>query len=1154
MNTSQANPAMPSGNQCPRCGATLPAGALAGLCPACLLKQGAAADTAPLPDAAPFTPPGVAELARLFPQLEILSFIGQGGMGAVYKARQPALDRFVALKVLPPQAAPGVNFAERFNREARALAKLSHPNIVAVYDFGQAGALHYLIMEFVDGANLRQLIRSGRLAPREALAVVPQICDALQFAHDEGVVHRDIKPENILVDRRGRVKITDFGLAKILGIETGASRLTREGTVMGTPHYMAPEQVEHPQTVDHRADIYSLGVVFYEMLTGELPLGKFPAPSQKVHVDVRLDEVVLHALEKEPERRYQQASEVKTAVETIVTTPAAHPDIEPARIARDSMWFGASTLPDLLPGERIVHFKKRLWAVFNKSLPLVYRLFFSLPPFWSAGLYITDRRLLFASHFFGVLNQQFSIWFSDKAPDARRERFASADIGKGRWFGDFLEIKSKSPRRQWWRSTDLTLRLYMRQPEMVQKTIAAAETCVVSAASVSAEAAASPEGGRSTAGVLASASAAADVNSVGKQWQSPTTGWGYLIGQMFGITFMSPLAFKLANLSALGFLCFLGFMPLPGWQRCFGFSGLFGLIGVAFLIEMIARSKAGAPTVGVPASGELAQHAASPLPVLQFWEALEDGDYARAWEKTAAYFQRDSGKDEWVARMEKTRRPLGKAVRREQLPFCWLNVGTRQETRCKTTFGGGRTAEEAAVVALQPNGEWRVESYRLDLVEAASATLPPEAGTACGGALASAGPDAALRQVKGPATGLISTAILNWVAIPAIVMAMVFVGAGSNSLIGDGLIVVPIIAFVLCTMMLIGALKMKRLESQTWAVAASMLAMFISPGNIIGLPLGIWALFVLGRPEVRGAFRQQRPPQEPTPRDTLLGRLALGLFIGGLLGTIAIMATSPRHEMALVFGAVALVLALVFGAMGWRERLGRLAVFCTLAALVGLPTSLFSAFWTEQACSIVTWLPRAKEQKRAMIERQKAVMQARLGQTTQDVLKDLQPDGTIRFKTTVTQRNTIGEPLKALRFSNSDFIRVDKLTDAQGRTLPFTFTRTGKITLRYEATLAEPVKPGAEFSYVMEGTETGPVKPLAQPGGFEYTMRHWPGSSRTRRIERHLLPAGAQLLSKEPADLTERTRDGRVELFIEHVILGGDSLEVRYTFRLPTKP
>ncbi|MGA2051669.1 MAG: serine/threonine-protein kinase [Opitutales bacterium] len=291
-----------------------------------------------------FVPPKPEQLAVSFPQLEILEFIGQGGMGAVYKARQPALDRLVALKILTPQVGDDPGFAERFTREARALALLSHPNIVAVHDFGQSGGFPYFIMEYVDGLNLRQIERAGKLAPREALQIIPQICEALQFAHDEGIVHRDIKPENILVDKRGRVKIADFGLAKLLGRDLpGGAPITEAGHVIGTPHYMAPEQVEHPLEVDHRADIYSLGVVFYEMLTGELPLGKFAVPSQKAAMDQRLDDVVLRALEKEPQQRYQQASEVKTAVETIAGAGSAKPEEATAAsvIFRWYFWFAA---------------------------------------------------------------------------------------------------------------------------------------------------------------------------------------------------------------------------------------------------------------------------------------------------------------------------------------------------------------------------------------------------------------------------------------------------------------------------------------------------------------------------------------------------------------------------------------------------------------------------------------------------------------------------------------------------------------------------------------------------------------------------------------------------------------------------------------------
>ena len=290
-----------------------------------------------------FNPPTVEELAQHFPQLEVLEFIGQGGMGAVYKARQKQLDRIVALKILPPQVASGPGFAERFTREARALAKLNHPHIVTLYEFGQTDGLFYFLMEFVDGINLRQLLNASRIAPKEALAIVPQICDALQFAHERGIVHRDIKPENILLSKDGQVKIADFGVAKIIAQDLGetsaekgafveSGELTEAGSVLGTPQYMAPEQVAHPLEVDHRADIYSLGVVFYQMLTGELPTGKFEPPSKKVVIDVRLDEVVLRALEKKPALRYQQVSEVKTMVETIATTSSSSPEVTTATV------------------------------------------------------------------------------------------------------------------------------------------------------------------------------------------------------------------------------------------------------------------------------------------------------------------------------------------------------------------------------------------------------------------------------------------------------------------------------------------------------------------------------------------------------------------------------------------------------------------------------------------------------------------------------------------------------------------------------------------------------------------------------------------------------------------------------------------------------
>ena len=264
------------------------------------------------------------QIAPHFPQLEILECLGRGGMGVVYKARQKTLNRLVALKLLAPERVGDAKFAERFAREAQALAASNHPNIVTIYDFGQAGGFYFLLMEFVDGLSLRQLLTTRKFTPEEALAIVPPLCDALQYAHDRGIVHRDIKPENLLLDREGRVKVADFGIAKMLrasnggvAIDEAAAPPSTTQSALGTPGYSAPEQKTDPQRADSRADIYSLGVVFYELLTGELPGQPLEPPSRKVQVDVRLDEVVLRALEQKPERRYQQASVFKTQLETL---------------------------------------------------------------------------------------------------------------------------------------------------------------------------------------------------------------------------------------------------------------------------------------------------------------------------------------------------------------------------------------------------------------------------------------------------------------------------------------------------------------------------------------------------------------------------------------------------------------------------------------------------------------------------------------------------------------------------------------------------------------------------------------------------------------------------------------------------------------------
>ena len=317
----------PSLLACPRCGSRLAHEVAQGLCPRCLARAGCLQEEevdAPLP------PPALEErLTELLTDFEILEHLGVGGMGVVYKARQKKLDRLVAIKVLLPPPAEAAGWDERFEREARALARLSHPHITAVHDFGQVEDLSYLVMEYVEGANLRHILAEGRLSPAEASAIVSQLCEALQYAHGEGVVHRDIKPENILMDLSGGVKVVDFGLAKMIDTELPYLTLTGSRQAMGTFRYMAPEQIERPKEVDHRADIYSLGVVLYEMLTGLVPVGSFKQPSELAGTDPRLDLVVQRALEREPEARYQRASEIRVALEAAAADAPAPRPAEP---------------------------------------------------------------------------------------------------------------------------------------------------------------------------------------------------------------------------------------------------------------------------------------------------------------------------------------------------------------------------------------------------------------------------------------------------------------------------------------------------------------------------------------------------------------------------------------------------------------------------------------------------------------------------------------------------------------------------------------------------------------------------------------------------------------------------------------------------------
>jgi hypothetical protein len=245
------------------------------------------------------------------PGLRVLGLVGRGAMGRVYRARQLALDRDVALKILAPSLAADAEFLRRFEREGRAMARLSHPGIVGVYETGVRDDTPYLVLEYVDGAALRTIMNGQPLRPDRVRDIATRLCGALAAAHRAGLVHRDLKPENVLLTPDGTVKLADFGLA--LPAEEQA-RLTRSDVRVGTPAYMAPEQLEARGDVDARADLYAMGVMLYEMLTGRLPVGRFEKPSAHMPEAAPFDDLVLRLLERDPARRLATAEEASVAL------------------------------------------------------------------------------------------------------------------------------------------------------------------------------------------------------------------------------------------------------------------------------------------------------------------------------------------------------------------------------------------------------------------------------------------------------------------------------------------------------------------------------------------------------------------------------------------------------------------------------------------------------------------------------------------------------------------------------------------------------------------------------------------------------------------------------------------------------------------------
>jgi serine/threonine protein kinase len=252
-----------------------------------------------------FVAPQPAELAPLFQGYEIDRLIATGGMGAVYRAVQKSLDRTVAIKILPQEFSKDATFCAGFEAEAKAMARLNHPNLVAVYDFGEVHGMLYIIMEYVPGKSLFHAAHGIALSAGETIRLVTGICNGLAHAHENGIIHRDIKPSNILLDLNGQPKIGDFGLARPI-----EKKIRENEEIFGTPDYTAPEVVHSPQSVDHRADIFSVGVILHELLTGQLPAADRRPASTIVRGDLRFDAIIRRAMDPLPERRYAKALEI----------------------------------------------------------------------------------------------------------------------------------------------------------------------------------------------------------------------------------------------------------------------------------------------------------------------------------------------------------------------------------------------------------------------------------------------------------------------------------------------------------------------------------------------------------------------------------------------------------------------------------------------------------------------------------------------------------------------------------------------------------------------------------------------------------------------------------------------------------------------------
>jgi serine/threonine protein kinase len=690
-------------------------------------------------------------------------------MGAVYKARQPKLDRLLALKILPPEVARDPTFAERFTREARSLARLNHPNIITIFDFGESDGLFYFSMEYVDGKNVRQLMEAAELTPSLALQVVPQVCEALRYAHDEGVVHRDIKPENILLDKKGRVKIADFGLAKIVGLSPTYLTLTGTHEVMGTLYYMAPEQMKRSHTVDHRADLYSLGVVFYEMLTGELPVGRFAPPSHKARVDSRLDNIVLRALSREPEHRYQDAADLKKDVDAVKAgAPGTAQGAPPQGFEPPGFFEGF--------GQRLGEAFRRMDGVLASP---------PIRPNWPTARFIIPN----------------ISWHGGKA---KGEIYRNEDslilefqIDNGMWKSELKEVRILFNDLR-----SISCRSRRRAGEIVLKAVR-------------------PE-------------------------------------------VFSDLPWKKGKRGRL-------LIPDRDWKAAQQLVDTIHLPAFALAFSPPERQPPiASPLVSPPGAGGGWPSVRITIPHVTWWNAEARGEVYRNDDSLIVEYRNHFGP--WKSALKETRIPISEinsiCCQTEKFPDVphlpnWMKFGGMTEIVIKTT-----QPSSLAGLPEGKNGRGRLQVHQSDrdaaqkLVESIVRPTPPPRAL-----WAEKNPRPAefsdwkqiRRQLLGPFVGLFLSGLITVIIaiVLAVVQASIGVRESDSRKFALSLVAVPFA--IIGGFVLVGAVRMFRLQSYLMAVMTAVLALVpVTPGWFLGLPFGLWALLVLGKPEVMAAFLGDR--------------------------------------------------------------------------------------------------------------------------------------------------------------------------------------------------------------------------------------------------------------------------------------------------------